>query len=122
MLKSYTKGLENNPEMAEVIGQENLSDGIEYGIGCWVEGVDKSGNPSVFSSPGYYGYYPWIDLQRNYLGILFVYTTNSITDITYQIKGSIEIVMDGGEFSSSSSSPAKIFATFVAFITFFMFI
>ncbi len=40
MLKSYTKGLENNPEMAEVIGQENLSDGIEYGIGCWVEGVD----------------------------------------------------------------------------------
>ena len=48
--------------MADVIGKENLGLKLELGIGCWVEGYDYYGNPSVFTSPGYKGFYPWIDI------------------------------------------------------------
>jgi len=40
-----------------------------YSLGHWVENEPGTGD-GAFSSPGIYGFYPWIDSARVYYGIL----------------------------------------------------
>lgn len=40
-----------------------------YSIGHWVE-TDSYGGDGTFSSPGAYGFYPWIDSTKTYYGII----------------------------------------------------
>lgn len=39
-----------------------------YGLGHWVE--DAPGGDGAFSSPGAFGFYPWIDASRTWYGVL----------------------------------------------------
>ena len=46
-----------------------------YGFGCWRECPDSEyseacDGPSVISSPGAFGFYPWFDLERGYWGLI----------------------------------------------------
>jgi hypothetical protein len=40
-----------------------------YAVGHWVEDDPKVGD-GAFSSPGAFGFYPWIDASKTYYGIL----------------------------------------------------
>jgi hypothetical protein len=40
-----------------------------YSLGHWVEDDPVSGD-GAFSSPGLYGFYPWIDSAKTYYGII----------------------------------------------------
>lgn len=57
---------------AKVVYSPDEAKGFEYGWGEWILEKDKDGNSTVISSPGLFGTYPWIDLQRNYAAIVFV--------------------------------------------------
>ena len=46
-----------------------LSESWHYSIGHWVEDDPVVGD-GAFSSPGYLGFYPWIDASRSYYGII----------------------------------------------------
>ncbi len=41
-----------------------------YSIGHWVEDDPTSNGDGAFSSPGMYGFYPWIDATKSYYGII----------------------------------------------------
>ena len=47
--------------------------GARYGIGHWVDLVDADGHSLRVSSPGAFGFTPWIDLRRDIAGVLLVY-------------------------------------------------
>lgn len=51
--------------------------GARYGIGNWVNQVDRKGRSVVNSSPGAFGFTPWIDRDRNILGIFVIEDTRS---------------------------------------------
>jgi CubicO group peptidase (beta-lactamase class C family) len=43
-----------------------------YGIGMWIDRTDSAGRAVELSSQGAYGFTPWIDRERNLLGVLAV--------------------------------------------------
>jgi CubicO group peptidase (beta-lactamase class C family) len=45
---------------------------LDYGWGEWVLERNSNGEGTVLSSPGLFGTFPWIDIQRNYAAIIFV--------------------------------------------------
>ena len=45
---------------------------LDYGWGEWILERNAVGESTVLSSPGLFGTYPWIDIQRNYAAIIFV--------------------------------------------------
>ena len=48
-----------------------ISAGYAYGLGCWGYRVEPGTNRLLLaSSPGAYGFIPWIDLDRNLVGVL----------------------------------------------------
>ncbi len=47
-----------------------------YGLGIWRDRVDDDGNLITASSPGGAGYTPWINFERNIVGIFMVNTRN----------------------------------------------
>lgn len=47
-------------------------DGRRYGLGCWLDAVDEQGNATQLSSQGDTGFSPWIDRERNLLGVFLV--------------------------------------------------
>jgi len=57
---------------AKVVYTPAEAKGYEYGWGEWILEKGTSGNSTVISSPGLFGTYPWVDLQRNYAAIVFV--------------------------------------------------
>jgi CubicO group peptidase (beta-lactamase class C family) len=64
--------------------QENLTAGlpvafappgieeVNYGIGEWLDILDKHGNAVQVSSPGAFGFTPWVDKERDLLGVFLV--------------------------------------------------
>lgn len=49
---------------------------ISYGLGIWRDQVNDDGTAVVVSSPGGAGYMPWINFDRNIIGIFMVETRN----------------------------------------------
>jgi CubicO group peptidase (beta-lactamase class C family) len=43
-----------------------------YGLGCWRDRVDKQGRALQVSSPGAYGFTPWVDVGIGLAGVLLV--------------------------------------------------
>jgi len=43
---------------------------LHYSLGHWVEDDPGSLGDGAFSSPGYFGFYPWIDSSRTWYGIV----------------------------------------------------
>jgi len=49
-----------------------------YGLGIWRDRVDDDGKLITASSPGGAGYTPWINFERNVVGIFMVNTRNEV--------------------------------------------
>ncbi|HEU4560029.1 MAG TPA: serine hydrolase domain-containing protein [Longimicrobium sp.] len=43
-----------------------------YGLGVWRDAVDAGGAATQISSPGASGFYPWVDMKRNIVGIVWL--------------------------------------------------
>ncbi len=67
MFTERTKGLAR----ADLPPDAETSD-VGYAFGMWVEERDELGNPVVVSSPGAFGFTPWIDFEDGYVGIIMV--------------------------------------------------
>lgn len=48
----------------------------KYALGNWVLDSDESGNGTIFSSPGLFGTWPWIDTKRKYSAIIMINSLN----------------------------------------------
>ncbi len=64
MLKDRTKGAKKS--RASLM---RMLDGSGYGIGNWVDARDSKGEATANSSPGAFGFIPWIDQERKVVGI-----------------------------------------------------
>ena len=53
-----------------VPGPPFSSENLHYSLGHWVEDDPTSLGDGAFSSPGYYGFYPWIDSTETWYGIV----------------------------------------------------
>jgi len=49
--------------------EELLGESWHYSLGHWVEDAPNIGD-GAFSSPGAYGFYPWIDADQDYYGLI----------------------------------------------------
>jgi len=58
----------NQPEY--VLNSRQNSHTSIYGLGCWREEIDKEGNATLISSPGWAGSYPWVDRKNNVYGFI----------------------------------------------------
>jgi len=92
MLSDYTANLTIDPHDLEVTSDTTPN----FGLGCWVYENDTEGNPNVFVSPGIYGYSPYIDLQRQILGILMVKTAEGKADDPFDdLRAAVIDALDG---------------------------
>ena len=55
--------LGSEPELVEVRG-------YRYGLGAWLECDTPASGCAIASSPGWFGWTPWVDRERGYLAIL----------------------------------------------------
>jgi CubicO group peptidase (beta-lactamase class C family) len=56
-----------------------LPGSVGYGLGGWVESQDADRATTVFSSPGAFGAYPFVDLERGYGAFVLVQRTTAET-------------------------------------------
>ncbi|MBI1730155.1 beta-lactamase family protein [Candidatus Acetothermia bacterium] len=55
------------------IGYSPRDPSLRYGLGIWRDLVHPDGRPAQISSPGGGGFVPWIDYDRNLIGIVMFY-------------------------------------------------
>ena len=67
---------------AVVIAPIPLAESWHYSIGHWVED-DPAVGDGAFSSPGAFGFYPWIDASKTYYGVLARSAGGSALDSVY---------------------------------------
>ncbi|MFK7885026.1 MAG: serine hydrolase [Phycisphaerales bacterium] len=66
-----------------------------YGFGGWISKADDAGNTLEFTSPGAFGFTPWIDLERGVFGIVMV--EGSLSELNTEIntiQSAIETQLD----------------------------
>lgn len=69
--------------------------GAGYGIGHWVEAKDANGHSTLISSPGAFGFTPWMDLRRGIAGVLLIQGDFSATRLdTVRLISEVAIVLD----------------------------
>ncbi len=73
---------------------EGVSD---YGVGCWLDNSPVPGAPAtIFSSPGAFGFTPWIDTERGLVGIFAVEDTRqNVEGLVAAIRSEINAQIDG---------------------------
>jgi len=57
-----------NPQTCPTAAESVLHAGVHYAIGHWVE--DDASGDGAYSSAGAFGFYPWIDRQAQWWGVL----------------------------------------------------
>ncbi|MGK7903831.1 MAG: serine hydrolase domain-containing protein [Hormoscilla sp.] len=63
----------NHTDGVEIVFSPRLAADKEgYGLGLWRDIVDNNGRLIQVSSPGAFGFTPWIDRQRNLVGVFLV--------------------------------------------------
>ena len=67
---------------AAVIAPIPLEESWHYSIGHWVED-DPAVGDGAFSSPGAFGFYPWIDASKTYYGVLARLALGSALESVY---------------------------------------
>lgn len=56
---------------ASLVYTPPVSQGNDYGYGCWIQEKDASGNGTLVNCPGINGTWPWINYNKNYAAIVF---------------------------------------------------
>jgi hypothetical protein len=89
-----------------------------YGYGLWTECHQPKWDQNcagIYSSPGLYGFYPWIDRKNNYYGIVGTYNPTDLIAVSPQlgqiIQPLIESALNSGSSSTSDSSSSSGTAT-----------
>ena len=67
MQRNLTAGLPVGPSPRGMLS-------VNYGVGEWIDILDAQGNAIELSSPGAFGFTPWVDKKRNLLGVFLVQT------------------------------------------------
>ncbi len=89
MITDVTEGL---PRRGDGPGTDT---GWGYGFGGWVSRKDDAGNTLEFTSPGAFGFTPWVDYERGIYAIIMVQSLNSVlSDDLDAIKLAIEASFD----------------------------
>jgi hypothetical protein len=80
-----------------------------YGLGTWRDAVAPGGDPIRVSSPGAFGFTPWLELDLGYYGVFLVLWSNvQLSDEIHQIQAMAraEIAACTAPPGVASSSPA----------------
>lgn len=89
-----------------------------YGIGNWVFRYDDEGTAVESTSPGAFGFTPWIDRERNYYAILAVLDLNIRVDpYTRQLHDEVNAVLDAGDLDCDFQVTTADSALFVEMLT-----
>jgi hypothetical protein len=48
------------------------NDAVGYSLGAWIDAADAQGRATVLSSVGASGFYPWLDFERDVVGIVML--------------------------------------------------
>ncbi|HMO62179.1 MAG TPA: serine hydrolase domain-containing protein [Ferruginibacter sp.] len=69
-----------------------VAEGFEYGLGLWILEQDNNGNSTVVASPGLFGTFPYVDIQRNYACIIFIkkFITEERKELYIELKKKID--------------------------------
>ena len=70
--QSIIKMQQNYTLHAKVAYSPDQAGDMNYGLGEWIM-EDNAGRANTVTSPGLFGSFPWVDNQRNYAGLLFVF-------------------------------------------------
>ncbi len=68
--KSVAEILTNQFPDAIIRNTPEVAKGYQYAMGNWIEEKNEIGQGIVFSCPGLFGTWPWIDLERKYVAII----------------------------------------------------
>lgn len=73
-----------------------LAKDFKYALGSWVQERDETEKGFVFSCPGLWGTWPWLDTKRNYVGIVFSkeLITGQKKELSIQIKEAADTALD----------------------------
>jgi CubicO group peptidase (beta-lactamase class C family) len=71
-----------------------------YSIGHWVEDDPLTGDGAV-SSPGAFGFYPWIDASRHWWGVLARYSTNGTGNADPALRPYVQSVVCGRQIRAA---------------------
>ncbi|RMH25151.1 MAG: class A beta-lactamase-related serine hydrolase [Planctomycetota bacterium] len=67
-----------------------------YGFGGWVSRVDADGTTVGFTSPGAFGFTPWVDLERGIYGVIMIEGSRQVVlDHLDAIQAAVEAEVDG---------------------------
>jgi CubicO group peptidase (beta-lactamase class C family) len=64
----------------------------KYALGNWILETDENGSGTIFSSPGLFGTWPWIDIKRKYSAIIMIKSLNGNEkrELYEEVKNTIE--------------------------------
>jgi len=77
-----------------------LTESWHYSIGHWVED-DPAVGDGAFSSPGAFGFYPWIDANRRYWGVLARYSVTGTGNADPMQRPYVQSVMCGRQIRAA---------------------
>lgn len=83
---------EDHTEDVKVSFVPDQAMGLDYGLGEWIIEKDEDDTPTVVSSPGLFGAFPYVDLVHHYAAFIFVKTYKfKDRNITYkEIKKAVD--------------------------------
>ncbi|MEK6702234.1 MAG: serine hydrolase [Planctomycetota bacterium] len=87
------------------------ADGSRYGIGNWVDRKNDKGESVSNSSPGKFGFRPWIDRSRGTLGILMIEDRDTLARgvvSSAQITGIVNAAIDAKHGKPADAANEKI--------------
>ncbi len=101
MLEDQTGGLPRRPPLVP----GTLAWG--YGFGAWVSGLDPAGQTTEFTSPGAFGFTPWIDRERGLYAAIMVDASRALlADELDAIKAAVQADWDRCACPADLAPPA----------------
>jgi CubicO group peptidase (beta-lactamase class C family) len=70
---------------------------VNYGIGEWIDILDERGRAVQVSSPGLLGFTPWVDKDRDLIGIFMVQSQTAVYPVVGAIQQKVREIVDDCE-------------------------
>jgi hypothetical protein len=67
---------------------------VNYGVGEWIDVLDERGRSVEVSSPGLRGFTPWVDKDRDLIGIFMVQTGATVYPTVGAIRQKVRNIVD----------------------------
>jgi D-alanyl-D-alanine-carboxypeptidase/D-alanyl-D-alanine-endopeptidase len=69
--------------------------GSRYGLGSWYDVLDPATGAYEVSSPGAFGFHPWIDRERDVYGVYVIEAPNEVSAGGWDVKQQVRVAIDG---------------------------